>query len=346
MFYSLKSRLNYSLGKLVPTRFIIGGLKLHPATLLVELTNICNANCIYCGYRFMKRDKGIMKQKLFEKLIDEFDDKSGGDINLTGVVGDPLIDRNIVEKIKYSMAKKNIRNIKFSTNGILLQRIGVKKLLESGVNSILINIGGMDKETYKRLFGVDDFYKVYENVRKILLTNKSMHGKVDLTIVIKVISLEDVLKNKSCLSLKELAKECDARIIFDNIYDSWSGRISKKDMVDDMKLKMNREKKEPCSLLYNTLSIMWNGDVVPCCRDIDGEVILGNILQQSIDEIWRGDILKNLRRSFTKGSIPAICKKCEHYEGLKPLKNLHLFKKALRDGRSKVQNFNYKQKGE
>jgi len=122
MFNSIKSRVNYSLGKLVPVKFIIKGLKLHPTTLFIELTNICNANCIYCGYRFMKRKKGIMDMKLFKKFIDEFDNAGGGDISLTGIVGDPLIDPNIIEKIRYARAKDNIRNIRFSTNGILLKK--------------------------------------------------------------------------------------------------------------------------------------------------------------------------------------------------------------------------------
>ena len=329
MLYSLKSKLNYSLGKLVPIKFIIKGLELHPTTLLIELTNICNANCIYCGYRFMRREKGVMEWELFKKLIDEFDVKGGGDINLTGIVGDPLIDSSIVEKINYAREKRNIRNIKFSTNGILIQKIGVKELLKSGVSSILINIGGMDKETYRDLFGVDAFNEVYENIQKILITNRLIGSVVDLTIVIKVISLDDVLKNSNYLSLKKLARKCNAKVVFDNIYDSWCGRISETDMVGNMKLKLNKEKKEPCSLLFNKLSILWNGTVVPCCRDIDGEVIIGNVMEQSIDDIWRGDTLKNLREGFTQGTIPLICEKCEHYEGLKPIKSLHLLKHAL-----------------
>lgn len=329
MFRSLKSKVNYSLGRFVPLRFIISRLELHPPTLLVELTNICNANCLYCGYRFMKRKKGIMNWRLFENLIDKFDDNSGGDINLTGIVGEPLIDEDIVEKIKYARTKKKIRNIRFSTNGILLQKTGIKKLLKSGVDSILINIGGMDEETYKSLFGVDKFYEVYENIQKLLSINKSIDRAVELIIVVKVISLDDVLTNKRYLLLKEFSKTCAAKIVFDYTYDSWCGRISKDDMAGDMKLKLNRKKRVPCSLLYSSLTIMWNGDVVPCCRDLDGDIVLGNIIEQSTDEIWKSDAFEKVRKSFTQGNIPSICNKCGHYEGLSPLKNVHLLKQSF-----------------
>ena len=331
MSFSFKSRVNYSLGKLIPVRFIISALESHPTTLLIELTNICNANCIYCGYRYMKRQKGVMKQELFERLIDEFNNGGGGDINLAGIVGEPLIDPNIIEKIKYARAKKNIRHIRFSTNSILLQKMGIKKLLKSEVDSILINIGGMDKDTYRTLFGVDAFYEVFENVKELLVSNRSFGNPIDLTIVIKVISRDDVLKNKNYLSLKKLAETCRTRIVFDYTYDSWCGRISKKDMVGDMKLKLSKKKKEPCSLLYSTMTVTWNGNIVPCCRDIDGEMILENVQQYSIDEIWKSDKIKNLRRGFSEGNIPKICSRCGHYEGLKPIKSLHLLKQKFRN---------------
>ena len=52
-------------------------------------------------------------------------------------------------------------------------------------------------------------------------------------------------------------------------------------------------------------------------------------MEQSIDDIWRSDTLKNLREGFAQGTIPLICEKCGHYEGLKPIKNLHLLKYGL-----------------
>jgi len=193
----------------------------------------------------------------------------------------------------------------------------------------LIDIGGMDKEIYRVLFGTNAFNRVSENVRLLLIANKSLGRKVEIIVVIKIISRESVLRNKNYISLKRLAKRNNARIMFDNVYDSWSGRISKEDMVGDMKLKHNKIKNEPCSLLYTTLTIMWNGNVVPCCRDLDGDIILGNIMEQSIDEIWKSDAFERVRESFTQGDIPSICNKCGHYEGLKPLKSLHLLKQSF-----------------
>jgi radical SAM protein with 4Fe4S-binding SPASM domain len=241
-----------------------------------------------------------------------------------------LIDSDLIEKIKYARTKGNIRNIKVSTNGILLEKVGKEKMLESGIDSILINIGGMDSKTYTRLFGMDAFCVVYENIKNLLALNKSKGNKVDLNVVIKIISTMGILQNRNYQGLSEISRMCNAKIIFDSTYDSWGGRISNDNMIGEMKLKGSKEKKEPCCLLFFTLTVTWNGDVVPCCRDIDGEIVLGNIMEQSIDEIWRGDRIKDLRKSFTEGNIPPMCSRCGHYEGLKPLKSFHLLKQTLK----------------
>jgi len=330
MLNGFKSKLDYSLGKLIPIKIIISDLELNPQTLLIELTNICNANCIYCGYSSMKREKGVMGTDIFKQLIDEFDGRGGGNINLTGIVGEPLIDSDLIDKIKYARTKGNIRNIKVSTNGILLEKIGIEKMLESGIDSILINIGGMDSKTYTRLFGLDAFCMVYENIKNLLVSNRLKGNRVVLTVVIKIVSTNEVLRSKNYLKLKDAAGRCNAKIIFDSTYDSWGGRISDDNMIGEMKLKRSRKKEECCSLLFNTLTVTWNADVVPCCRDIDGAIVLGNIMEQSIDEIWRGDRIKDLRKSFTEGNISPMCSRCGHYEGLKPLKSFHLLKQTLK----------------
>lgn len=325
----LKSKINHLIGGLIPINFTLRGLEKHPHSLLIEPTNICNAKCVYCGYRFMRREKGVMLMDVFKKLIDEFSAEGGGDINLTGIVGEPLLDSAIVDKIRYARGKKNIRKIKVSTNGILLGKIGIERILRSGLDSILINIGGMDERTYRKLFGVDAFGKVYENVKNLLLANKAQGNRVNLSIVVKTIWSREMLEKSRFQALQRISTACNAKIAFDAIYDSWCGRISVDKMLGEMRLKEGREKKEPCSLLFNTLTVTWKGDVVPCCRDLDGEVVLGSIIEQSVDEVWKGERIKNLRNKFRSGNIPEMCTRCEHFEGLKSLRTVHLFRRSI-----------------
>ena len=46
-------------------------------------------------------------------------------------------------------------------------------------------------------------------------------------------------------------------------------------------------KKNFCADLNSSVSVLWNGDVVPCCNDYSGENILGNINYEALPGIWR-----------------------------------------------------------
>ena len=72
----------------------------YPSGLGIEVTNLCNANCIFCAYQYQKRPVTFMSYEMFRKAIDQYlsfgKDKDG--VGLTPVVGDPLVDRDLVRK--------------------------------------------------------------------------------------------------------------------------------------------------------------------------------------------------------------------------------------------------------
>ena len=324
---SIKNYISKKLGIIIPGNIITYLLSIKPISLEIELTNICNAKCINCAYRVMKREKGIMNFELYKKIIDEFSKLGGGDISLTGIVGDPLIDPLIIEKISYTSHKKNIRQIRFNTNGILLKKRGIKKLLLSGVNRILIDIGGMDKNTYQKLFGVNAFEIVYNNILEIINVKNQLNSPVELDVVIKFLKKENILNSNNYKKIKSTG----INVFLDNEYDLWCGKIVENDFIDNMKIIKPSPMNIPCSTLWDSMTIMWDGRVPSCCRDVNGELILGNVKYESLLDVWQGKRMKKIRESFIYNKQPDMCKKCGHYKGLKPIKNLHYFKEGLKN---------------
>jgi radical SAM protein with 4Fe4S-binding SPASM domain len=59
------------------------------------------------------------------------------------------------------------------------------------------------------------------------------------------------------------------------------------------------------------MTINWDGSVVPCCLDYEGEIILGNVKNQTLKEIWLGDGFKQFRKKLLKDiNSVDMCKKC------------------------------------
>jgi radical SAM protein with 4Fe4S-binding SPASM domain len=68
-----------------------------------------------------------------------------------------------------------------------------------------------------------------------------------------------------------------------------------------------------CSLVLNheQLGILWNGDVVLCCGDYNGQTTFGNITTNSLTGILNSDKYHNIINRFSKGMIPfEMCRKC------------------------------------
>ena len=73
--------------------------------------------------------------------------------------------------------------------------------------------------------------------------------------------------------------------------------------------------KKPCKDIYHQIGIYWNADVVPCCYDVDGKEIMGNLLKNSLQEIWDNEQYRDFRRRVDDAVIsprnePCICKTC------------------------------------
>jgi len=68
-----------------------------------------------------------------------------------------------------------------------------------------------------------------------------------------------------------------------------------------------------CDSVYIAAGVLWDGTVVPCCRDYNGDLALGNIHDEPFLEIWNGMNMKMLRNrlSSNKGvRLHPICNKC------------------------------------
>jgi radical SAM protein with 4Fe4S-binding SPASM domain len=53
-----------------------------------------------------------------------------------------------------------------------------------------------------------------------------------------------------------------------------------------------------CPYPWATLHVASNGDVVACSRDLERKTVLGNLLRQSLPEIWNGEPMQALRRNL------------------------------------------------
>ena len=101
---------------------------------------------------------------------------------------------------------------------------------------------------------------------------------------------------------------------------SWGGQIRQRDLLPGMQLiPCSRLRRRPCKWTFVPM-VSWDGKVRACaCRfrgteQSDGdELLVGDMKQESLSDIWLGPRPRELRRRFTRGDIPQVCADCAAY---------------------------------
>ena len=79
--------------------------------------------------------------------------------------------------------------------------------------------------------------------------------------------------------------------------------------MSEQYIKPNIPSKSFCTLPWTHLNIQPNGDIYPCCMAPYNKPI-GNISKTTLEEIWNGDDMKNIRKEMLSGKRPETCKRC------------------------------------
>lgn len=307
------------LSRILPRWAIVKLMESHFMSFGIETTNICNADCSFCGYRYMERPKVVIEDELYRKAIDEFNASGGGTLNFTPTVGDPLVNKDLVAKIQYAHAKSNIFDIFLYTNGILLDRIGYEALLTSGLSRLAISTYFGDKESYKKIYGKDRYETVVENMLGIARLNQELGHPVRITLHLRV-DQDDAWKDlDDYRQIEELVGK--ENISYLTEYDTWSGLIDEQDLPEGCTvvepMPLEEKKKSPCFELYRRIHVLADGSVGACvCADLETEIHIGDLKNQTLKQIWKGDALQRYRDTWAGDGMPKVCQGCTRYTPL------------------------------
>lgn len=66
-----------------------------------------------------------------------------------------------------------------------------------------------------------------------------------------------------------------------------------------------------CLALKEQIAILVDGTAVPCCLDNNGDIPLGNLLEESLESILNNSKALTIKNNFENGKITCkLCKTC------------------------------------
>src|SRR6185295_16640464 len=231
----LRRKAESLVGRLHPLDDTLEAMALRPYELHLELTNLCNANCLFCPYQFQEREVQFMPEAVFRNAVDDFAASGGGSVGLTPIVGDALIHPDFVARVRYLRSLPSVDRIWVTTNAILLDKHGIEAVLTSGLTSITISTSGFDEESYRRVYRSSAYERFRRNVLALVEANRALAEPLTITIGLRTDRpLDVVMKDPDFQPI--LA--CKPDIDFTWSFTSAGGRVTREILPASMRLRV------------------------------------------------------------------------------------------------------------
>lgn len=289
--------------------------------LIVQIFDMyaCNLSCRFCHYGLPKEQrpkittKSVMSLELFKKIIDDlkaFPNK----IKLLRFcgAGESLLDKNIVEMVRYASESQVAEKIELITNGVLLTKDISTALINAGLTRLRVSIYGLSSEKYKELCSTEvDFNKIVENVQFFYKENVRLGKSVNVYVKTMNVALDNKEEENKFVEL--FGDYCDTYAI-ESVVPNVEG-LDYSEWLEDgtpnyNALGFNLPKINVCPQPFHLLTICPDGRVVPCTNE--SMIGVGDCNTQSMLEIWNGKILNKCQREMLDGhiAIGGTCKTC------------------------------------
>ena len=266
-----------------------------PSVLQIEITTKCNLICTFCkngteavqsrGSMNLEEYKLILNQgKLFWRRI-----------NLWGT-GEPFLHPDFFRMARIAK-EMNIERIKVSTNGHLFTDKNIKLVLANGITDIRIAIESVDPEAYRKQRVKGDLSKVVIGLKKMVAARNEHNKKIKISICSVVSTLDPSERERVADFTKNIGAD-----EYEAMANIWGDQFQ----IEKLPMPTSR-----CNQQLNTFNVLANGDVIPCCHTYLGEIILGNIYNNSVLEVWQGELALAERRKFLENKF-RFCPACNY----------------------------------
>lgn len=279
-----------------------------PRTVQFETHTACNGACIFCPYPITieSQPKGLMKRELFEKIVREMARHSVRRIS-PYLNNEPFLDSDMVAKLLYIRERIPRAKIVLTTNGSRLDDRTIDGLLEAdALDALYISFQGVEKKGYEATMrGGLIFEETMANVENLIEKWKAAGGRKRFKIVVTMVATNLINTGKAVAFWESRGVESKWTPL-ENRGGNIDGASAFAPESGPLKRYAN------CTRLFKQAYVLFNGDMVLCCTDYTREVILGNVAESSIEEVWNGPQARAIRRLYAEGRMDEIplCREC------------------------------------
>lgn len=273
--------------------------------IYIEITNSCNLNCSFCPN--YKRKREFMSEETFTEIIKKISPYTK--YIFFHVMGEPFLHPLLPKFL--DIAHDYGLRVNITTNGILLGKRADEIIGKPSLRQINVSLHSFDDN--KPSITKEEYM---ENIFRFIRETR----KYDTLVAMRLWNLDDKLEySRNVDMLRMIEKEFSLPYhIEDAEFDARGLTIAKNIFVNHGKRFEWPSLDAPyigdrgfCYALRTHLAVLVDGQVVPCCLDSEGCINLGNLKQQTLEEIVQSERAVNFYDKFTnKYAAEELCKRC------------------------------------
>ncbi len=300
----------------------------NPFIYNIETTNYCNMKCVMCPRTmFMTRKNIWINDDLFEKLTDKVrvhDEKSlnnfwswlekdyiydPNEISENGFYfsivskslvlhgfGEPFLDKKLIERLEICKRKKIPTYFSCTPATMTVEK--AKKAMDAGLGVLKFSLDAMDERKIQKIRGKRaNFEDAVNKILELIEYKKQKNLKTLLVPCMIDLAMEEKDKEMH----KEFLKFWSDKEVFAYIKSQDNRWLYE----NDKNLKsQSHYASQYCEYPWLSLTVMADGSVVPCTQVSNNELVLGNINENSLEEIWNGKKYDEFRKMHVTGNFP------------------------------------------
>jgi sulfatase maturation enzyme AslB (radical SAM superfamily) len=263
-------------------------------TVDIELSGHCNARCIFCPRDKMIREKAILTEETFRRLllgIAEIRPTGPRAFYLTGL-GEPLLNRNIFDFAGSIRRHFPGTHIAVTSNGALLDLELCEAILGSEINSFQCSVPTIDEVSYEAVMGHKNFQSVIHWMTYLAEKKKAAGIEISVTMV------RTTQTDSEVSSYRDFWEHRSVHVSERKVHNRGG-------FLEGAEPQETAIQRVGCGLFNSRLFVAGNGDLLACCHDLDGQSKLGTI---GTDTLY--SVLSSKKDMISRKKLFPMCFKC------------------------------------
>ena len=196
------------------------------------------------------------------------------------------------------------------TNAGLMNEERSRELIDAGLSYISFSVDGYTKEVYDEVRVGGTFEETSRrNIRRFLELKQDKGNGAPFSIV-QVMEVGEEADGKD--DRRERFKGQFEGLGLDRFVvrtpHNWAG-----DFEEFGHGVETGKRFTPCTFLWYSMTIFFDGTVAPCPQDFFGKIYIGNVAEDSVADVWNNEAMRGLRRKMKLQDVSGVapCDKCD-----------------------------------